>query len=50
MKAIRALTMNAELVKKVTDAACEAIHAGMSKEEVSAVLTRLAEIIDNSDD
>ncbi len=50
MKAIRALTMNADLTKRLTDAACEAIHAGMSKDDVAAVLHKLAEIIENTDD
>ncbi|MGZ5996116.1 MAG: hypothetical protein ACXWN0_10585 [Isosphaeraceae bacterium] len=50
MSAAKALTMNATLVQKVTDAALEALKAGMTKEEVAAVLARIQEVIESSDD
>ena len=50
MNAIKGLTMNLTLNQKVTEAAIEAIKAGFSKEEVVAILNRIVEVIENSDD
>lgn len=50
MNATEALMANALLVKTLTDACLAAMKAGLSKEEVSAVLARLQELIDNADD
>lgn len=50
MKTVKALEVNMDLVQIVANAAIEALKAGMTKEEVSAVLVGIAEIIDNSDD
>lgn len=50
MSTSNALLTNGALTAKVTEAALAAVKAGMTKDEVSAVLTRIAELIDNSDD
>lgn len=50
MSATKALTMNATLTQKVTDAALEAIKAGLTKDEVAAVLDRIKELLENAED
>jgi len=50
MKTLKALETNMSLTEVVTRAAIESIKSGMDKAEVAAVLTRIAEIIENSDD
>jgi hypothetical protein len=50
MSATKALMTNFKLTEDVTAAAVEAIKSGMDKAEIVAVLQRLAEMIENSDD
>jgi ABC-type branched-subunit amino acid transport system ATPase component len=50
MKTTKALETNMNLTTTLTNACLDALKAGMAKEEIAALLTRLAEIIDNSDD
>jgi hypothetical protein len=50
MKPCEAITVNNRLVNDVSMACLAAIKAGMSKEDVVAVLTRIQELIENSED
>lgn len=50
MSATKALTTNADLTQSITNAALLAMKAGMTREEVAAVLQRIAETLDNADD
>ena len=50
MSATKAMTANLTLTTKTTEAILEALKAGMTKDEVSAVLARITEMLDGSDD
>ena len=50
MSATKAMTANLTLNTKVSEAILEALKAGMTKDEVSAVIAKMAELLDNSDD
>jgi outer membrane protein assembly factor BamE (lipoprotein component of BamABCDE complex) len=50
MSTTNAILTNAALTAKVSEAALTALKAGMTKDEVLAVLARLVEAIENSDD
>lgn len=50
MKACEAITVNNRLTNDVSMAALAALRAGMTKEDVTAVLARIQELIEQSDD
>lgn len=50
MSATKALTTNHMLVQTVTNAAIDAMKLGMTKDEVSAVLARIQEMLDGADE
>jgi hypothetical protein len=50
MSATKALTTNADLTQSITNAALLAMKAGMTREEVAAILTNLASTLENADD
>lgn len=50
MSASKALTCHTDLTTAITTAALGALKAGMTKDEIAAILTSLAETLTNSDD
>jgi hypothetical protein len=50
MKAADILMTNNRLTNDVTAACLAALKAGMSREEVTAVLSRIVELIESADD
>lgn len=49
MSATKAITTNLTLTSTVSEAEMAALKAGMSSEEVVAILNRIAELIENAD-
>lgn len=50
MTALETLMTNGRLTQAVTEACTAALKAGLSKEDVIAVLARIQELLENSDD
>lgn len=50
MSANKALTANTNLMVSVNAAIAEALKAGLTKDEIAAYLTRMAEMLENADD
>jgi hypothetical protein len=50
MTVMERLMSNAQLTQALTDACVKALKAGMSNEDVAAVLARVQEIIEAGDD
>lgn len=50
MSTAELIAMHAELTKVVSDAVVKALKAGMSREDVAAILTRVSEMLEAGDD